>query len=199
MGRRFVLLAAVLVLAVSTLSSESAHAASVNATGTLHCAISGKMRFAPGFGYRLATSDSVLRATVSGPCTGTSGVTRMKGRLIAYLHYDFPSFPAENICLSDFNGFPVQFGPVRFTGGAKYAPSRVEFTRSETVESSGTLALDLPADGLSFIPSGSFGGKRPTMTLAFDQNAEDVYFTCQLGKRGLRKLTFGGTSSFDID
>jgi hypothetical protein len=200
MGRRFALVVSALVLAVATLGSGTAHAAAVVASGTLHCSITGRVTLTPGIGLRVAPADVVLRGQVRGTCTGTSGVTGMRGKFRGFLPSPPLPPPPDTICVSDLQGFTATLGPMRFTGAAaRYAHSSATFSSSEVLSSSGTLTVNLPAGGSSFVPSGSFGGQDPTMTMVLDQSAGQTESTCLLGRKGLRKLTFGGASSFDID
>jgi hypothetical protein len=196
MGRRIVVIGGVVVLAVATLGSGTAHGATVVASGTLQCAVTGRITFMPGIGVRVAPADVRALGQVRGTCTGTSGVTAMRGKFRAFLPAP-PSVPGSP-CVSDFQGFTATLGPMRFSGGARYAHSSATFAGSEVLTSSGTVTMNLPADASSFVPSGSFGGQEPTLTMVFDQSAAQINSMCLAAKKGLRKLTFGGASTFTI-
>ena len=79
-------LALVLGVLVATTGSASA-AGPVNASGTLHCAIAGKIKIAPKLLFTGGTpGGSLFQAKVkSTSCSGSSGVMSVKGNLTARL------------------------------------------------------------------------------------------------------------------
>jgi hypothetical protein len=200
MVRRLALLGAVVALSASTLGVPSAHAAKpVDAAGTLDCALTGKVKISPKLTFGGNTpGGSLFHAKVKGTCTGSSGVTSVKGDLKARL-------PTNDCTALAAGSFPAAtFGPVKYKGAGKYTKSNTSFTAGGTFTAANPITLNLPGAGTSSVSNGSFAGEQPTMTLVFDQTAEQLATGCGAkqkgvkGSGGLKKMTFGGASSFDI-
>ena len=170
----------------------------VNASGSLHCAITGKVKIVPPLLFGGASPSATFTAKVkSTSCTGTSGVTSVKGTFSAVL--------ATNDCIGlAALPFPMSaFGPVKYKGAAKYNTSTVSFT-SGAFTVADPILLSAPGGGTSSVASGSFVGQQPSLTFAFEQPAATFATNCQAktkgvkGTGGLKKMTFSGSSSFDI-
>lgn len=191
---------AALTAAVVAPGTASA-AAPVDASGTLHCAITGKVKIAPKLIFGGTTSGgSLFLAKVRGACTGTSGVTSVKGNLAARL-------PTNDCTALALSGFPAaDLGPMKFKGpGTHYTRSTTNFTLGGTFTTSDPITLSMPGAGSSSIASGSFVGQHPTISLVFDQTVADFVSGCGpkvkgvKGSGGLKGMTFGTTSSLDIN
>ncbi|MGZ4735000.1 MAG: hypothetical protein ACXV8R_05300 [Acidimicrobiia bacterium] len=200
---KFAVFASTAALTVAVVAPGTASAAGpVYASGTLHCAISGKVRIAPKLlSGSTAVGGALFLAKVKGTgCTGSSGVTSVKGNLMARL-------PSTD-CLGLSSGsFPAAtLGPIKYTGpGAKFYVSTANFTAGGTFTMTDPLSLSLPGTGSSLILSRSFAGQQPTITLVVDQTVADFATACgpkvkgvKGSGTGLKKVTFGTTSSFDI-
>jgi hypothetical protein len=200
MLRRLALVGAAIALGLATLAVPAAEAAApVNASGTLDCTINGKVKISPKLQFGgTSPGGSLFHAKVKGTCTGSSGVTSVKGDLKAQL-------PTNDCTALATGGFPAAtFGPVKYKGGGKYTGSSTSFSPGGTFSVSDPITLNLPGAGVSSVGSGSFAGESPTMTLVFDQGASELATACgpkQKGVKasgGLKKLTFGGASSYEI-
>jgi hypothetical protein len=140
---------------------------------------------------------------VKGTCTGSSGVTAVKGNLTTRL-------PSNDCTALAAGSFPAStFGPVKCKGpGAKFTGSSTNFTAGGTFTFADPITLNLPGSGTSSVASGSFAGQSPTMTLVFDQTAGQLAAACGPkkdaegnkipGGGGLKKLSFGGAASFEV-
>jgi hypothetical protein len=204
MVRRLALVASALALAMSgvALTAVSASAAApVDASGTLHCSITGKVKIAPKllFGGGTPGGSLFLAKVKSTSCTGTSGVTSVKSNFTARL--------STNDCIAlATQPFPAAtLGPAKFKGVGKYTKSTTDFTAGGTFSTTDPITLSVPGAGVSSIASGSFMGQQPTITFVFDQSAASLGNACQAhdkdvpGSGGLKKLTFSGSSSLDIN
>jgi hypothetical protein len=149
--------------------------------------------------HGLPTDGSLFLGKVRGTCSGTSGVTAVKGNFMTRL-------PSNDCTALATTAFPASdFGPVRFTGpGAKYTKSTTTFSGGE-FGTSDPVSLAVPGTGgSSTIESGSFAGQTATMTFVMDQTVNDFITGCGpkqkgvKGSGGLKKMTFGTTSSLDI-
>jgi hypothetical protein len=200
MLRRIALVGVAAALGFAMLGVPAAEAAApVNASGTLDCAISGKIKIAPPLVFGGNTpGGSLFIAKVSGTCTGSSGVKSVKGNLKARL-------PTNDCTALAAAPFPAAtFGPVKYKGGGKYTGSNTNFTAGGSFTFSDPITLSLPGAGTSSVGSGSFVGQNPSMTIVIDQSAESLATACQpktkgvKGSGGLKKMSFSGASSYDI-
>lgn len=201
MLRRMAIVGAAAALGFAMLGVPVAEAAApVNASGTLDCAISGKAKIAPPLTFGgSAPSGSLFIAKVTGTCTGSSGVTSVKGNLTTRL-------PTNDCAALAESSFPAaNFGPVKYKGsGNKFTGSTTKFSTGGTFTFTDPITLSLPGAGTSSVASGSFVGQSSTMTLVFDQQAAGLGAACApkqkgvKGSGGLKKLSFGGASSYEI-
>ena len=193
--RKIILIGSVVAVGVATLGVGTASAAPpVNATGTLHCAITGKAKYSPPLSRGSGAASSQLKMRLVGTgCTGTSGITSIKGKLTA------------EIPVGSCNHFADPYASqlvVKFKGAAKYTSSTTSFTSSELVpEYEAPATVNLPGSGSSFVGAGSFAGRHPTLKLVFDQTGARIGYDCYAPKGKehlLKKLAVIGGSSFDI-
>jgi hypothetical protein len=206
MGKRTLAAVAAVALgaAALTVSGSPAFAATkVDAHGTLHCAMTGKVKVSPPlvFGGTAAGGATFSAKISTSSCSGTSGVTSVKGTFTAHL----PSNDCTALALIPFPG--GTFGgakPLKFKGGAKYNPSSINFTAGGTFTAATPIVMHVPGAGSSSIPSGSFQGQHATLTMSYDQSAETFATNCApktkglKGSGGLKKMSFGGASAIDI-
>ena len=206
MGKRiFATLAASALVAgaLSVTAGPAFAAAKVDASGTLHCTITGKVKVSPPlvFGGSAAGGATFSAKVASTTCSGTSGVSSVKGTFTAHL----PTNDCTALALIAFPG--GTFGgakPLKFKGGAKYNPSSVSFTSGGTFTAADPIVMHLPGAGTTSIPSGSFHGQQASLTMSYLQSAGTFATNCQpktkglKGSGGLKKMSFGGASSFDI-
>jgi hypothetical protein len=193
--RKVMLIGSVVAIGVANLGVETAWAAPpVNATGSLHCAITGKAKYSPPLSRGSGAEASQLKVRLVGTgCTGTSGISSIKGKLTA------------EIPVGSCNHFPDPYASqlvLKFKGAGKYASSTTSFTSSELVpvyEEPATV--NLPGSGSSSVGAGSFAGRHPTLKLVFDQTGAQITYDCYAAKGKehlLKKLAVVGGSSFDI-
>jgi len=185
---------------IAMTGGSASAAAPVDASGTLNCSISGTVKIAPKLvlGGDSPSGSLVLAKVKSTSCTGTSGVTSVKGNFMARL--------PTNDCLALTDApFPASsFGPVKYKGAGKYTGSTMSFTSGGTFTATDPISLDIPGGGTASITSGSFAGQAPSLHFVFDQLAEAVTTSCTpkakgvKGTGGLKKLTFSGDSYLDI-
>jgi hypothetical protein len=190
----------VVALGFAALGTPAAQAAApVDASGTLDCALTGKVKISPKlvFGGN-APGGSLFHAKIKGTCTGSSGVKSVKGDLKARL-------PTNDCTALALQPFPAStFGPVKYKGSGKYTGSSTNFTAGGTFTTTDPITLNLPGAGTSSVSSGSFVGEDPTMTLVFNESAQTLANACgpkQKGVKpsgGLKKLSFGGASSYVV-
>ncbi len=205
MGRRiFAALAAVALGAgVLTVTAGQAYAAAkVDAAGTLHCTITGKVKISPPLVFGGTAGAATFAAKVAtGSCSGTSGVTGVKGTFTAHL----PTNDCAALALLPFPG--GTFGgakPLKFKGASKYNPSSINFTSGGTFTAATPIVMHVPGAGSSSIASGSFKNQHATLTLSYLQSAETFATNCTAktkglkGSGGLKKMSFGGASNLDI-
>jgi hypothetical protein len=173
----------------------------IDAHGTLHCAITGKISVKPNpllFGGTAGATvfSGKFKSTT---CSGSSGVTSVGGTLTATL----PTSDCLALALSPFPAATVS--KVKLKGAVKYnAPSAINFSAGGTFTSTDPITMDLPGGGTSTVPSGSFVGQHPALHLVYDQDTASFINSCTAktkgvkGTGGLKKLTFATTSSFDV-
>jgi hypothetical protein len=142
---------------------------------------------------------SLFQAKVGGTCTGSSGVTSVKGNLTGRF--------ATNDCLAlaPPNVFPAAtFGPVKWKGAGKYTGSTTNFTAGGTSTVTDPITLSVPGGGSSTITSGSFAGQHPVITIVVNEPVSTFISACGPKTKGvkpsggLKKMTFGGASSLVI-
>lgn len=180
-------------------AGSASAAAPVDASGTLNCTIAGKVKIAPGLviGGTSPGGSLFLAKVKSTSCTGTSGVTSVKGNFTFRL--------PTNDCLALISAsFPASaFGPVKYKGVGKYTKSIADFT-SASFTITDPLTMDVPGSGSGSIASGSFKGQTPSLHFVIDQTTEQFATNCTpktkglKGSGGLKKMTFSGASYFDI-
>jgi hypothetical protein len=202
MAKRFLSIGAAVALALgaSVAGATAASAAKpvVNASGSLHCTITGKVKVAPTpltFGGP-ATPTTMTAKIKSGTCTGSSGVTSFKGNYIANL----PTSDCTALAISTFP--PSSITNAKLKGASKYNLTTLSFSTA-TFTAANPITFDAPGAGTSSA-SGSFAGQEPTVHLTLDQSAETFATNCQpktkgvKGSGGLKKMSFSGGSYIDI-
>jgi hypothetical protein len=201
--RRFVIGVSALALGVSavalTAGPASAKGAPVNATGTLHCAITGKVKVAPPLLFGGTSGSATFLAKIkSTSCSGTSGVSSVKGTYAATL----PTNDCIALALTDFpHGV---FNQTKLKGAAKYNALSASFSKA-TFTAADPIVMDVPGTGgTSTIGSGSFAGEHATMHFSYDQSAGTFSNNCTAktkgikGSGGLKKMSFTVSSTLDI-
>jgi hypothetical protein len=173
----------------------------VDAHGSMHCAVTGKIKISPAliFGGN-GGGTATFTAKAKGPtCTGTSGVKSFKGTIVATL----PSTDCNVLAGQPFGPGSIQ--KAKYKGTSKFNPSTPAFTAGGTFTSLDPVTLNIPGSGTSSVPSGSFSGQHPTVTLQITQTVSTLATNCQAktkgvkGSGGLKKMSFGAGSSIDIN
>jgi hypothetical protein len=203
MTRKLAILGATIALAVGVLGVGTAGAATpVNAHGSLHCAITGKVKISPPMTFTASGTSTFTAKISSTSCSGTSGVTTFKGSLVATL-------PSQ--CTMLVSGFPPShMEKVKYKGAAKYNTSTVNFSNADFTVTD-PITMTVPgASGTSTVSAGSFTGQHPKITLVMDQSVSTFANNCQPkgakdsngnkipGSGGLKKMSFSGGSNIDI-
>ena len=202
MTRRFISLTAIVALTlgagVVTTTGASAASAPVDAHGSLHCSVSGKVKFSPTpltFGGP-ATPTSFSAKVKSISCSGSSGVTSLKGVFAAAL-------PTSD-CNALGAALPATtFGPAKVKGATKYNPTTIHYTAGGTIVPTNPISMTEPGAGSSTV-AGSFAGQHPTIHLVFDQTVVSLATSCTpktkglKGSGGLKKMSFNASSFIDI-
>jgi hypothetical protein len=187
-------------LALTVFGTGSAHAAAkVNASGGMHCALTGKAKFSPALVTGGTAGSSTFTAKLTGAsCTGSSGVTSFKGTLVSVL-------PSNNCMV--LAGQPFGAGTIqkaKYKGGAKYNPSVPSFTAGGSFTELDPVTLSIPNTGSTSVASGSFVGQSFTVTLQINEPVTTLATGCQpktkgvKGSGGIKKLSFGGSSNIDF-
>ena len=203
MARRLTSITAVVALTlgagVVSASGAWAKAAKVDAHGSLHCSVSGKIKFGPTrltFGGP-ATPTTMTAKVKSGSCSGSSGVTSIKAKFTINLSSsDCTALALTNLPASTF-------GPAKVKGAAKYNPTTISFAAGGTFTAAVPITMDEPGVGSASV-SGSFAGQSPALHLVFDQSAGTLATNCTpktkglKGSGGLKKMSFNASSSIDI-
>jgi hypothetical protein len=202
MARRLISLSAVVVLTLGagivTATGAGAKGAPLDVHGSLHCTVSGKVKFSPTpltFGGP-ATPTTFSAKVTSGTCTGSSGVTSLKGTFSAPL-------PSSD-CAALGGAMPATtLGPAKLKGAAKYNASTTHYTAGGAIVAADPITMTEPGAGSSTV-TGSFSGQHPTLHLVFDQTAVSLATSCQpktkgvKGSGGLKKMSFNSSSFIDI-
>lgn len=203
MARRFIsvgaVLALTLTLGVVTASGASAAASPpVNASGSLHCSISGKVKFTTPLLFGVNSGPSTFVAKFkSGSCTGSSGVISLKGTFSAQL----PS--SDCLALASSNLPAATVSQTKLKGAGKYNPTTIGYAAGGTFTPTTPITMDEPGVGSSST-TGSFVGQHPTLHLVFDQGASTLAANCTAktkglkGSGGLKKMSFNVSSSIDV-
>jgi hypothetical protein len=203
MARRFISLAAAvtLTLGVGIATASGAGAAKAppaNAHGSLHCSISGKVKFSTPLLFNVNSGPSTFTATFkSSSCSGTSGVTSFKGTFSATL----PS--SDCLALATSNLPAASVSNTKVKGSAKYNPSTISYTAGGTFTAAAPITMNEPGVGSSSV-TGSFAGQHPTLHLVFDQDATTLANNCTAktkglkGSGGLKKMSFNTASFIDV-
>lgn len=203
MARRLVSLTSIVALTVGmgvvTATGASAAGAPVDAHGSLHCSVSGKVKFSPTpltFGGP-ATPTTFTAKVKSTTCSGSSGVTSFKGTFSA------PLPTSDCNTLASGNMPATTLGPAKVKGATKYNPTTVHYTAGGTIVPANPITMDEPGAGSSTV-TGSFAGQHPALHLVFDQTASTLATNCQpktkgvKGSGGLKKMSFNTASFIDI-
>jgi hypothetical protein len=202
MTRKLAILGVTVALGIGMLGVGVAGAASppVDAHGTLHCTVTGKVKIAPTpltFGGSGSTVFTAKLKSVA--CSGTSGVTKAQGTLTSTL----PTSDCTALALSPFPA--ASFGTkVKFKGAAKYNVSTTSFTAGGTFGVTDPITMDLPGAGTSSVGPGSFSGQHPHFHFQYVEGTSVFAANCQpktkgvKGSGGLKKMTIGTGSFIDI-
>jgi hypothetical protein len=204
MARRLISLTAVVALTLAagvvTATGASAKAAPVDAHGSLHCSISGKIKFSPTpltFGGP-ATPTTMSAKVKSGSCSGSSGVTSVKAKFTINLS------SSDCTALALTNLPAATFGPgAKVKGAAKYNATTIHYAAGGTFTAASPITMNEPGVGSASV-TGSFAGQHPTLHLVFDQDAQTLATNCTpktkglKGSGGLKKMSFNTQSFIDI-
>jgi len=191
MVRRFVCLAATVAvtLGVSVVAATGASAvAPVNAHGSMHCTLTGTVKFVPGLvnGGTAGSSVTTMKFKSTG-CTGTSHVTSLKGTLTATL--------TSNNCIDlATKPFPASTTTIKYKSATKYNASSLHYTTGAFTPTN-PITFDEPGSGSSTV-TGSFAGQHPTLHFQLDQSVSALAAAC--GGKGLKKMSFTTNSNIDI-
>jgi hypothetical protein len=203
MARRFISFTAVVALTlgagVVAATGASAGAPPVDAHGTLHCSVSGKIKFTNPLTFGGPATPSTMAAKVkSGSCSGSSGVTSVKGNFTINLS------SSDCTALALTNLPAATFGPgAKVKGAAKYNPTTIQYAAGGTFTAGAPITMTEPGVGSSTV-TGSFAGQHPTLHLVFDQSAGTLATNCTAktkglhGSGGLKKMSFNASSFIDI-
>jgi hypothetical protein len=204
MARRLMSITAVVALTlgagVVSASGAWAKGAPVDAHGSLHCSISGKIKFGPTpltFGGP-ATATTMSAKVKSGSCSGSSGVTSVKAKFTINLS------SSDCTALALTNLPAATFGPgAKVKGAAKYNATTISFAPGGTFTAASPITMDEPGVGSASV-TGSFAGQSPSLHLVFDQSAGTLATNCTpktkglKGCGGLKKMSFNASSYLDI-
>jgi hypothetical protein len=202
MARRLISLTAVVALAlgagVVAASSASAKGAPVAAHGSMHCSVSGKVKFSTPLLFNVNSGPSTFSAKMKSiSCSGTSGVTSFKGTFTAQL----PS--SDCLALAASNMPPASIVKAKVKGAAKYLAPGISFSAGGTFTAATPITMDEPGVGAASV-TGSFAGQNPALHLVFDQGAAALATNCTpktkglKGSGGLKKMSFNAQSYIDI-
>jgi hypothetical protein len=208
MIRKLGILGATVALGVGMLGVGTAGAAkpTVNASGTMHCTVTGKVKIAPNpLVFSSTAGSTVFAAKIkSSACTGSSGVTKAQGTLTATL----PTSDCTSLAALPFPA--ASFGTkVKFKGAAKYNSSTTSFTAGGTFGVTDPITMDLPGGGTSSVGSGSFAGQHPHFHFQYLEGTAVFANNCQpkgskdstghkiKGSGGLKKMTISSGSYID--
>jgi hypothetical protein len=202
MARRLISLTAAVALAlgagVVAAEAASAKGAPVAAHGSLHCSISGKVKFSVPLLFNVNSGSSTFTAKMKSiSCTGSSGVTSFKGDLTAQL----PS--SDCLALASSNLPAATIVKAKVKGAGKYLAPGISFAAGGTFTANTPITMDEPGVGSSSV-TGSFAGQDPAVHLVFDQGAAALATNCTAktkglkGSGGLKKMSFNAQSYIDI-
>lgn len=203
MARRFISLAAAITLTlgvgVATATGAGAKAAPVNASGSMHCSVSGKVKFSTPLTFGSTAGPSAFTAKMkSSSCTGSSGVTSFKGTFSANLS-------SSDCTALAASGLPAAtVSATKLKGAAKYNPTTISFAAGGSFTASNPITMDEPGTGPPSTATGSFAGQHPTLHLVFDQDVNTLATNCQpktkgvKGSGGLKKMSFNASSHIDV-
>jgi hypothetical protein len=199
MLRKVAIVGSTVALALTVLGSGTAHAATpVNASGTLHCVIAGKVKLSTPLTFGGPAVPVTMTAKVkSTSCSGTSGVTSVKGNWVATLG----TSDCTALALAAFppNSFSQK---VKYKGAAKYNPSATNFSTG-AFGVTDPVTLNVPGAGTS-TTTGSFVGQDMEINFVFNETTTVFANGCgpkQKGVKpsgGLKKMSFGTTSTLDV-
>jgi hypothetical protein len=176
--------------------------------GTLHCRIAGKTWFKPRGLISGGTSAFAYTVLItkfkSTSCSGTSGVTKLKGELL-------PDPLLSDDCSTFFaSPFPKTLLALKKPKGAhKFYPDTESFlfTSGGIFNSTGPIELNLPGNGAMTPIENQFGyfpGRQVALHLVYNATTSSIARNCMPknkalpGSGGLKKLSFAGASSLDI-
>lgn len=191
MARRFLSLAATVAvtLGVGVVAATGASAAApVNAHGSMHCTVTGTVKFKPGLvNGGTASSVAASMKLKSTSCSGTAHVTSLKGTLAATL--------TSNNCIDlATKPFPASNTTVKYKSATKYNASTIHYTTGAFTPTN-PITFDEPGSGSSSV-AGSFVGQHPTIHLQLDQDVNALAAAC--AGKGLKKMSFSTNSNIDI-
>ena len=181
-----------------TAGSASAAKPVIDASGTLHCTISGKVKVTPALLFG-GTSGAATFTTKfkSSSCTGSSGVTSIKGKYTAIL----PTNDCTALAVTAFPASTVTETKYKHAT-AKPNPSGTMSFTTATFGVIDPITMDVPGAGSSSIASGSFAGQQPTIKFVYDQSTLTFATNCSPkdkpklpGQGGLKKMSYGITST----
>jgi hypothetical protein len=199
MLRKIAIVGSTVALALVTFGTGTAHAAAkVNASGTLHCSITGKVKLSSTltFGGPPVVSNMVAKVAGTG-CTGTSGVQSVKGQFVAPL-------PSSDCTALAALAFPQSTfsNKVKYKGAAKYNPSATTFSTGAfgVVD---PVTLNVPGAGTA-TTTGSFAGEDMVINFVFNESTTVFAGACGPKTKGvkpsggLKKMSFGPASTLDV-
>jgi hypothetical protein len=197
--RKIVLIGSAVALGFGLFGTGAAHAAEkVNASGTLNCTISGKIKLSAPLTFGGAAAPSTLTAKIASTgCTGTSGISSVKGQYIATL----PSQDCTALALATYPSSTFST-KVKYKGAAKYNPSATTFSTG-SFTGADPIVLDVPGAGTA-TTTGSFAGQSMSIQLRLNESATVFAGACGPKTKGvkpsggLKKMSFGGTSSLVV-
>jgi hypothetical protein len=194
MVRKTLVATSALALAVAALGAGSGAAYAktlpVNATGTLHCTVTGKTKLVPPklfTGTSPAVDTQKVKLT---NCTGTSGVTSGKGTIVTN---------TINSCVAPAVG---STGTFKWKGVGKYNQSVINLTAG-SVSGASVITATIPSSSIT----GSFQSETATLVSVQDQTVGTFITACGpktkgvKGSGGLKKTSYtgvNGPSTFDI-
>jgi hypothetical protein len=186
---------------VLTAGPASAAKPVIDAHGSLHCSISGKVKVTPGLLFNGTAGAATFSTKIkSSSCTGSSGITKFGGTFTAVL----PTNDCLALAASAFPSSTLTATKYK-SSTAKPNPSGTITFSTATFGVSDPLTMDVPGPGTSTVPSGSFSGQHPTIHFVYDQTTAVFATNCSpkskpavKGQGGLKKMSYSGASYIDI-
>jgi hypothetical protein len=165
-------------------------------TGTLHCAVSGSMKFSPPLitGGTATTETIALKTALSG-CTGTGDGANIKGGTMKSVYQI-----SSNDCSVYFNPstpYVTQFGNIEWKvvvgDKQKLNVSTIQFTSGST-----SAGPPITSDQSGSSTLGSFHFQTVSAHTVIEQTASQIGTSCTPPNKGVKSLSITTGSTFQV-